>query len=156
MTQRLVEAHSLLRGARPAALVLLDPVLTDAYARPVRVRAYDPREIVAEKGRAILTRQAAKVRDVLDLYFLERTHGVRLEDHLGDVERKTHFVLDRATRYGERLDLRRARLDALVEEDVRPYLLRPVDGEDFDVFRRRAVATLDRLAHGIAAEPEAA
>lgn len=144
------EAHSLLRGDPPAALVLLDDELTAAYAKPIAVDCYDLREIVAEKGRAILTRQGAKVRDVLDLYWLERAHGVRLGAQLDDVAAKTRFVLDRASRYGDQLDLRRTRFEALMHEDVSPLLLRQIDMEDFDAFRRETLERLDALAQDMA------
>lgn len=144
---RRVQAHSLLRSDTPAALMLLNEPLTKAYARPVGIVANDAREIAAEKGRAILTRQAAKVRDILDLYFLEQQHGIRLEDHLADVEKKTRFILERASRYGEHMDVRNVRFNALVQDDVKPLLLRPIDMDEFDVFRKRAIAALDELAH---------
>lgn len=148
------QAHSLLRSDTPAALMLLNEPLTKAYARPVDVVAYDAREIVAEKGRAILTRQAAKVRDVLDLYFIEQQHGIRLDSHLADVEKKTRFILERASRYGEHMDVRNARFEALIQEDVKPLLLRPIDMDEFDAFRKRTIATLDELANRLApAEP---
>ncbi|MGQ0535365.1 MAG: nucleotidyl transferase AbiEii/AbiGii toxin family protein [Methanobacteriota archaeon] len=143
---RRLEARGLLGPNLPAALALLDSDLPTRYARPVRLDAYDAREILAEKGRAILTRQAAKTRDLLDLFLLETRLGLRIEDHADAIEAKTRSAIERAHRYRERLDLAQDRFDLLLEEDVRPMLLKPVDGEAFRAYRARALSLLARVA----------
>lgn len=147
------KARSLLDGDQPTRLLLLDEPLTTAYASPVNVLAYDARELVAEKGRAILTRQAAKARDVLDLYILETQRGVKLADHLGNVEKKTRFSMGAAVRYREHFDLRKDRRRALIEEDVRGLLLRPLDLVAFEAYRANAVRVLEGLANDLARAP---
>lgn len=47
--------------------------------REFEVLAYDLREILCEKVRAILTRRVQKLRDFYDLYMLDRA-GLRVED----------------------------------------------------------------------------
>lgn len=140
----LVDAHSLLRGAKPNELVLLDEELTDAYSAPVKSLAFDPREIVAEKGRAILTRRVPKGRDVLDLFLIERDLGIRIEDHLADVHKKTIYSASREGKYDEQLDARDTRLAALAEQDIRGLLLRPIDHDAFNAYRERVIALLDK------------
>lgn len=143
---RRVEAGSLLRGELPPAMKLLDSDFAPRYSRPIPVEAYDPREILAEKGRAILTRTAAKTRDVLDLYLLETRLGVRLENHRDDIVRKTKLSIAAAKRYREHLETSEQRFGLLLEEDVKPLLLRSINHAEFDVYRGRAVGFLGSIA----------
>lgn len=146
-----LDAHSLLRGETPPELVLLDEDLTREYAAPVQSVVFDPREIVAEKGRAILTRRVPKGRDVLDLYLLERDHGLRIEDHLDDVRKKTIYSVTREGKYGEQLDAREMRLAALADLDIRPLLLREIDHGAFAAYRERMMRVLAEEGNRIAA-----
>ena len=144
-----VEAHSLLKGDLPGALRLLDSDLPIRYAQPVHVEAYDPREILAEKGRAILTRTAAKARDLLDLYLLEARFGLKLENHAADVLTKTRLAVAQAERYHDQLETVGDRFELLLDEDVAPLLLKPVDEVAFEAYRGRAVAIMGRLAEQV-------
>ena len=137
-----VLARSLLEGALPARFQLLEGNLATGYAAPVSVTAYDPREILVEKCRAILTRTAAKSRDLLDLFLLERDRGLRVEDHARGIVEKARRAVKGAARYrlqAERFEEREA---WLLEEDVTPLLLRPIDPEAFQSHRVRAVRFL--------------
>ena len=49
------------------------------FYRPFQINAYDEREILCEKVRAILTRRAQKLRDFYDIFVL-RKHGFNAED----------------------------------------------------------------------------
>lgn len=64
------DGRSLLRGPLPASFCLLEGILATSYFTPIPVVAYDPRETLIEKCRAILTRTAAKSRDLVDLFLL--------------------------------------------------------------------------------------
>ena len=136
-------AASLLGGRRPGELEFLEPDLTGRYAAAVACPAYDPREILAEKCRAILTREATKARDLLDLYLIETELGLRVEDHLDAVRKKVRFSADRTERYRRHLAAPGERFQALREEDVRPLLLRDVDLEGFDAYRTRILRVLE-------------
>jgi predicted nucleotidyltransferase component of viral defense system len=48
------------------------------FYKPLKVNAYDEREILCEKVRAILTRKAQKLRDFYDIFMLD-THGFKVE-----------------------------------------------------------------------------
>jgi len=141
-----LEARGLLGAHSPATMALLDSDLPPRYARPIGIEAYDPREILAEKGRAILTRQAAKTRDLVDLFLLETHLGLRIEDHLDAVEAKTRTAVEQAHRYREHLELAEGRFDLLLEEDVRPLLLKPIDEAAFGAYRERALGVLAEVA----------
>lgn len=144
------QAHSLLADDIPDELAVLDSQFPDRYATPVAVRTYDPRELLAEKGRAVLTRQATKVRDVLDLFLIETELGHPVADHEGDILEKTSAAVDRAQRYEEQLDLVDERFQALIEDDVEPLLLEPIDEAAFEEHRRHVVDVLDRVADKLA------
>jgi len=49
------------------------------FYRPLQVSAYDEREILCEKVRAILTRRGQKLRDFYDVFMLDE-HGVKIEE----------------------------------------------------------------------------
>lgn len=144
-----MQAHGLLGSSLPPAMMLLDSALPASYARPIHVKAYDAREILAEKGRAILTRQAAKTRDLVDLFLLDARLGLRIEDYADAIEAKTRLAVERAERYMEHLELLEGRLDLLREEEIRPLLLKPLDEIAFDGYRERALDVLCRVARTI-------
>lgn len=140
------EARGLLGTTLPAAMNLLDGDLPSRYARPVSIEAYDAREILAEKGRAILTRQAAKTRDLVDLFLLETGLGLRIEDHVDAIGTKTRTAIERAQRYRAHMELAKGRFDLLKEEDVRPLLLKPLNEAAFQAYRERALSVLADVA----------
>lgn len=139
------KARSLLQGSLPPKFRLLEGSLATDYATSLEVAAYDPREILIEKCRAILTRTAAKSRDLVDLYLLERDLGFRVEGfQLGIVE-KTRRAVKGAARYrgqAEKFDEREA---LLAVEDVSPLLLRPIDMNAFQRHRGRVIPFLKGL-----------
>lgn len=143
---RAVEARSLLHGELPPAMKLLDSDIPIRYSRAVPVEAYEPREILAEKGRAILTRTAAKVRDLLDLYLLEARLGLKLEDHREAILKKTMLSVSAAKRYRYYLETAEDRFGLLLEEDVKPFLLKPINDAEFEAYRVRAVGFLGAVA----------
>ncbi len=139
------EAKSLLRGDVPAAFLLLEGDPAGGYAAPIPVTAYDPREILVEKCRAILTRTAAKSRDLVDLYLLERDRSLRVEDHGHGIMEKTRSAVRGAMRYRTQAEQFDAREAFLLEEDVRPLLLKPIDMAAFQEHRERIIHFLKGL-----------
>ncbi|MEK6987303.1 MAG: hypothetical protein AABX97_04295, partial [Candidatus Thermoplasmatota archaeon] len=87
-------------------------------------------------------RQATKARDVLDLYLIERDLGFCVEDHLDAVRRKVQFSAERTERYRRHVAAPGERFKTLLEEDVRPLLLRGIDLEGFEAYRRRILGVL--------------
>jgi hypothetical protein len=138
-------ARSLLRGTVPAAFHLLEGDPATGYATPVPVIAYDPREILVEKCRAILTRAAAKSRDLVDLFLLERDRGLRVENHEAGVVEKTRRSVQGSARYRAQARCFDERETLLLEEDVRPLLLKPIDADAFQQHRERVIRFLKGL-----------
>jgi len=83
------------------------------FYKPLELYAYDEREILCEKVRAILTRRAQKLRDFYDLFILDR-HGFKPENLKNEIIRKTKACL-RYKKYRENLEKNRESLDI---EDV--------------------------------------
>ncbi len=141
----LARAGSLLHGAVPSEFRLLDGDPAPGYAASIAVTAYDAREILLEKCRAILTRTAAKSRDLVDLFLLETRMGLRAEDFERAIVAKTRRAVVGATRYRVQASSFGERKDLLLEEDVEPLLLKPIDVGAFGSYRQRVVSFLDGL-----------
>ena len=139
------EARSLLRGAVPSAFRLLDEDPAAGYSTPIPVTAYDPRDILVEKCRTILTRTAAKSRDLVDLFLLERDRGLRIERHEAQIVEKTRRAVLGVARYRRQAEQFDEREALLLEEDVRPLLLKPIDMGSFQKQRERVVPFLRGL-----------
>jgi predicted nucleotidyltransferase component of viral defense system len=77
------------------------------YAAPTMMMCYDPREIFIEKCRASMTRRGYKLRDSLDLYFMEDRLGLSVHRLRSEILRKIDFMLDLYLRYRENIELSR-------------------------------------------------
>jgi predicted nucleotidyltransferase component of viral defense system len=107
------------------------------FYSPVRVCAYSLEEILCEKIRAILTRQAMKLRDFYDVFMIERS-GVRIEGLRGEVLRKIREVM-RFKKYREALKASAKSLE--IEEvlddpfEMEMFVVKP-DAEFYSFVRR--------------------
>src|SRR3989442_13813447 len=95
-----------------------------------------------EKSRAILARQAAKGRDVLDLFLLDRELDLHVENYLPQIEEKTKFSIEDRKRYRKQLDGAETRFKALLQEDIGPLLIKELDLDDFQEYWREVVSML--------------
>lgn len=146
---RRLRAENAFGGPLPMAARIAQPAVVEGYKAPVEVQAMDPAEIAAEKVRAVLTRRAAKGRDILDLYLLQHELGVDVLDLEAEAREKTAFSLDAAARYREHIGNLDARLEAMAVEDLRPMMLRPVNEAALAKYRERLVPFLVRLAESL-------
>lgn len=137
-------AISLVSQNTPQELQFLAPEQTREYARPIPAQCYAPEEIVSEKGRAILIREAIKIkiRDVVDLFVLQEELGFPLARFVDSIERKTLFLAKRHERYRAQLQQAPARFEALLEQDASGIMLRDLHQSSFNQFR---ITTLDHL-----------
>lgn len=140
------KAVGLTHGNPQRKLAVLANPAAEGYSTPVPLTVYDPREILAEKVRAVLTRQAAKGRDILDLYLIREKLGLKVADFTKEVVTKTRFAIEAASRYKEHLDKLDDRLEYLAEEDLRPFLIKPIDMGAFEAYRRELIPQLKALA----------
>jgi hypothetical protein len=109
------ELKSYISGIDSEEIKFLHPDLWEEYSREVILRCYDPREIFVEKCRAALTRIAYKVRDALDIYYIEKELGFTMKDFRDDIIKKTRFITDLYSRCEERLEIAQSPPDEMLE-----------------------------------------
>ncbi len=116
------------------------------FYRPMRVAAYSLEEILCEKIRAILTRQAMKLRDLYDVFMIEKA-GVRTEKLKEEIVEKIKAAL-RFKRYrqalmeGEKIDLESVAEDPF---ELEMFVVKPE--EEFYIFLRRLENFLKEIVH---------
>ncbi len=104
------------------------------YIRKINFSIYDIREILSEKVRAFLTREGTKARDFLDVYFICRRLGIKLEDVEGCIVSKTNFAIELYDKYRSNLKEKNALLQSGKIFDwgkERDLLLSEIDDTDF-------------------------
>jgi predicted nucleotidyltransferase component of viral defense system len=107
------------------------------YSKKIRFGIYDVREILSEKVRAILTREGIKARDFVDVFFICRQFGIKVERMEPCIVKKTNFALKLYSKYRrnlrEKIDLLQSgRLFEWGEE--RTLLLSDINETDFYLF----------------------
>jgi len=89
------------------------------FYRPFKVACYTLEEILCEKIRAILTRQALKLRDIYDVFMIERA-GVKMENFREEILKKLIIAM-KFERYRKMLkDVRALELENVIGD---PYEL---------------------------------
>ncbi len=117
-------------------LEVLFPEYTE-YARKIDFSIYDIYEILSEKVRALLTREGTKARDFLDVYFICRRLGIKLEDVEECTVSKTKFAIELYDKYRFNLKEKNALLQSGNIFDwgkERDLLLSEIDDTDFYSF----------------------
>jgi predicted nucleotidyltransferase component of viral defense system len=107
------------------------------FYKPFSVKAYDKKEILCEKVRAILTRRTQKLRDFYDLFTLEKS-GCSIEALKEQTIVKIKACLQ-FKRYRANLERNRGTLDssAVLENPFERELFVAKPPKDFDVFLKR-------------------
>lgn len=100
---------------------------------PVKIKAYDLKEILIEKVRAILTRRGIKARDFIDIYLIERKIKIELKSLEQAIVAKIMFML----KYEKYLNNIKSKADELDQGlrlgEEQDLLLKPLPG-DFEKF----------------------
>ncbi len=73
------------------------------YFKMVSFEAYDAREILCEKMRAVLTRRGTKARDFVDAYLISKQKGIKITSMKEQIISKTVFTLRRYEKYRKNL-----------------------------------------------------
>jgi predicted nucleotidyltransferase component of viral defense system len=104
------------------------------FYKPFKVKAYDEKEILCEKVRAILTRRAQKLRDLYDLFMLDKS-GVKIKALRRQIIIKINACL-RYKRYRSNLEKNRRSLEltAVLEDSFERGLFVTRPSKDFDAF----------------------
>ncbi|MEK6983484.1 MAG: nucleotidyl transferase AbiEii/AbiGii toxin family protein [Nanoarchaeota archaeon] len=96
------------------------------FIKNLVVEAYDIREILIEKVRAILTRRGIKARDFIDVFSIAKEKKLDIKKLRNDILTKTRFML----RYRKYLqNLRDFQLEKFVLGEEEKLVLKPVDKE---------------------------
>ncbi|WP_343383496.1 nucleotidyl transferase AbiEii/AbiGii toxin family protein [Candidatus Bathycorpusculum sp.] len=113
---------------------------------------YDVREILAEKIRAILTRQGIKARDFLDVYLIGKVFGVSLDEVFSCVVEKLGFTLALYGRYRQNLAAKKVTFLSAPFSwgDEKGLLLKEIDEKDCYCFIENLRGFLERVANNLA------
>lgn len=118
------------------------------YYKPFKVKAYDEREILCEKVRAILTRKAQKLRDFYDLFILD-ANGFKMEKLTDEIVRKTKASLY-YKKYRENLEANKAAMKVssnILENPYERELLVVSPSRDFAKFLTRLLSSLKEITN---------
>jgi predicted nucleotidyltransferase component of viral defense system len=118
----------------------------DSY-QPFKVSAYDEREILCEKVRAILTRKAQKLRDFFDLFVLHK-HGFQAASLEDEIVEKTKAVLY-YKKYRDALEKNRNRFEiqgGILEDPFERKLLVKKPTKEFEDFLKTSIENLKKVA----------
>ncbi|MCX9078543.1 MAG: nucleotidyl transferase AbiEii/AbiGii toxin family protein [Candidatus Methanoperedens sp.] len=122
------------------------------YTRKITFSIYDIREILSEKVRALLTREGTKARDFLDVYFICRRLGIKLEGVGECIVSKTNFAIELYDKYRFNLKEKNALLQSGKIFDwgkERDLLLSEIDETDFYSFLSEFQFFLKRIIKNI-------
>jgi len=137
-----LEAKNILSGLDAKELKFMRPEASQLL-EPLTVQAYDIREILAEKVRAILTRKGTKARDFIDAYLIQKETGVRPEDLEAEIIDKTRFIL-KYEKYRQNLQQKTAVAPKFKLGEEERLTLKP-PGDDFHQFTKDFNRTLTKL-----------
>ena len=106
------------------------------YTTEIQLVCYDPREIFTEKCRAALTRKVYKLRDIIDIYILERDFGYIIHEYKKAIIDKTHFALEHYKRYQENIELLEFPTpDILKNEEMKLMIMPPPEDLSENIVR---------------------
>jgi len=117
--------------------------------KPVNTLAYDEKEILCEKVRAILTRRAQKLRDFYDLFMLHKS-GFKAEKLREEIIKKTKASLQ-YKKYRESLEKNRKSLEVaeVIQDSFERDLLVKKPERDFETFLRDFTTFLKNVINNI-------
>lgn len=101
------------------------PGLCGQHQTDVELECYDPREILVEKCRAVMTRKSLKMKDLVDIFFIERDLDCSIKDHERQIIEKTAFMTALYRRYKERLETNQLPTAVRAGEEMFRILLVP-------------------------------
>jgi len=141
---RKLAAKSLIKGIENKEFSFLFPEYKILLEDNI-VAAYDIKEILIEKCRAVLTRRGVKARDLIDIYLILHNEKLDIADFRGKVIDKTKFML-RYVKYLQNLNDFDAEKFLLGEEEK--LLLKPLHN-GFESFVKEVTRFLVSLAKEI-------
>ena len=120
----------------------------ETFLKPVKIKAYDLKEILIEKVRAILTRRGIKTRDFIDIYLIIKFLKEDINDYKKEIIEKTLFML-KYEKYLINLLKKQGSFKSLKLEDKENILLEPINKKDFDNFMQDFYPFLENILEEI-------
>lgn len=118
------------------------------YFKALGFEAYDIKEILCEKVRAILTRRGIKARDFVDVYLVCKQNGIKLPGMEKHIIKKTNFTLRLYNKYRENLQTKTKLLESEKFFDwgqEMDLLLQKLDDKDFYTFLKKLKEFLKKI-----------
>jgi len=128
--------------AKKEELQLEYPEYSDYTTSSPAFYCYGPKEIAAEKIRALLTRRGFKARDIIDLYYLSR-EGATINAVKKMAIEKTEFML-KYLKYWENLKNKKFQEKYGIVEEER--LMIEETGKGFEEFAEKTLKELNKIA----------
>jgi len=96
------------------------------YREEISFPCYGAQEIYTEKCRAALTRIAYKLRDIIDIVYIERRYGYSIQEMKKEIVRKTVLMIQSYSRYDRRFhESEFPQVDSLDNEEMKLMLVEP-------------------------------
>ncbi|MDP2926282.1 MAG: nucleotidyl transferase AbiEii/AbiGii toxin family protein [Nanoarchaeota archaeon] len=121
---------------------------TEILLKPVKIKAYDLKEILIEKIRAILTRRGIKVRDFVDVFLITEKDKLNLNDFKKEILEKVNNML-KFEKYNQNIKNKETQLnDDLILGEEEALMLTPIDKSfpkfltEFNVFLKEIIRGL--------------
>lgn len=115
---------------------------------PVRIKAYDLREIFVEKARAILTRKGVKARDFVDIFLIAKKEKLNFNDFKKKIIEKINHML-KFEKYSENIKNKENQInEELILREEEALILIPIGAgfpqflKKFDVFLKEVIREL--------------
>ncbi|MDO8460199.1 MAG: nucleotidyl transferase AbiEii/AbiGii toxin family protein [Nanoarchaeota archaeon] len=105
----------------------------ETLLKPVKIKAYDLKEILIEKVRAILTRRGIKARDFVDVFLITKKDKLELNDFKKEIIEKISNML-KFEKYSQNIKNKETQLsDNLILGEEETLMLIPI-GQSFSKF----------------------
>ena len=120
----------------------------ETLLKPMKIKAYDLKEILIEKVRAILTRRGIKARDFVDVFLITKKDKLELNDFNKEIIEKISVML-KFEKYSQNIKNKETQLsDNLILGEEETLMLIPIDKsfpkflKEFNVFLREIIKEL--------------
>ncbi|HDM75987.1 MAG TPA: nucleotidyl transferase AbiEii/AbiGii toxin family protein [Deltaproteobacteria bacterium] len=137
-----MQAKNILSDIDTREFKFLYPEAAEVLENPT-ILAYDIREILSEKIRAILMRRGTKARDYIDIYLIQKQANIEAEDVEAQVMEKTKYMM-RYEKYWKNIQQKTKNKPKFKLGDEEKLLLKPLDPQ-FHQFLKKFNKTIDKL-----------
>lgn len=141
---KIKQAKNLINGINKEEFEFLFREYKDLLENP-KIKAYDIREILLEKYRAILTRKAIKARDFIDIFFILNNIKQENRKYKNQILDKTKFMLIKYQKYSDNLKLRKQLgFKHIIGEEAK-LILTEINPSQIEEFNTNQILFLEEL-----------